>query len=505
MQPEEHPIRQEKILYPGRAWQYSHPDRLATNAWLFGMSPASVTECRVLELGCGAGQNLIPMAYVLPQARFLGIDVAAQPIEHGRDVITELGLTNIELRKLDIRSFTREFGEFDYIIAHGVYTWVPPDVRDAVLRTLGANLARQGVAYLNYNAKPGGHIRAIMRDMMRYRLRECADPETHIPEAVDLVRAIIDLQPDASPYKVFLKEELERIEGNPLHVLYHDELAEGHTSFYLHEVLEEASRHGLQYLCESRLADVHIGRLSNHIQNVLGQLGTSRLDREQYFDFLVCQNYRRTLLCRNEITLTPTFHPRRMQALKAASSTRPVSSPLELVEGVTARFCAPDNTVMETDDASAKHALLMLNESWPKAVAFDDLLRSVRERMKKGGDLTPVDEIAFANFLASTYAAGFVDLHMWEPDFSLSPGETPRASALARYEAASQRWVTGLRHNNVDIDDPVSVQVLRLLDGDHHRHSLLDNVNASTRGSTLTPDRLEAILVDFGRLYLLEA
>lgn len=469
------------------------------------MNPAPVSECRVLELGCGAGQNLIPMAYVLPQARFLGVELSARPVEQGRKVITELGLENVELRQLDIRSIDRELGEFDYIIAHGVYTWVPPIVREAVLRTFGTNLAPQGVAYMNYNALPGGHIRAIVRDMMRYRLREFAEPEAHIPESVRLARTLIGLQPEGSPYGALLNQELQRLEKNPPDVLYHDELVEDHGSVYLHEVLDEASTHGLQYLCESRLADVHTGRLSPEIQRAMGQLGTNRLNQEQYYDFLVCQEYRRTLLCRDEVTLTPNFHPQRMRALKVTSSTRPESSSLDLSEGVIARFFTPEDAVMETGDASVKTALAMLYERWPNALAFDDLLRGVSERMAKGGDTTPVDEGEFAMFLASTYAAGFVDLHTWEPGFSASPGEKPRASALARYEAASQSWVTGLRHNTVDLDDPMSIRVLRLLDGSRDRRSLLEKVNASTRDGTLKLDRLEAILSEFGRLCMLEA
>lgn len=505
MQPEESTTAQDKVFYPGRAWQYSHPDRLATNAWLFGMNPAPVGDCRVLELGCGAGQNLIPMAYVLPQARFLGVELSARPVEQGRNVIAELGIGNIELRQLDIRSIDRELGEFDYIIAHGVYTWVPPIVREAVLRTFGANLAPQGVAYMNYNALPGGHIRAIVRDMMRYRLREFAEPEAHIPESVQLVRTLIGLQPERSPYGALLRSELERLEKNPHGVLFHDELGDATGSVYLHEVLEEASKHGLQYLCESRLADVHTGRLSAEIQRTLAQLGTSRLNQEQYYDFLVCQEYRRTLLCRNEVTVKPDFHLERMRALKVTSNTRPQSSPLDLGAGATARFLTPDDAVMETGDACVKTSLVILHESWPKALAFDDLLRAVRDRLQKGGEAASVDEGEFAMFLASTYAAGFVDLHMWEPEFSASPGEKPRASALARYQAATQSWVTGLRHNTVDIDDPVSAEVLRRLDGSHDRRALLEKVNASSPSGTLSLERLEAMLVYFGRLCMLEA
>jgi len=505
MEAVEHPTLQDRVLYPGRAWQYSHPDRLATNAWLFGMDPAPVTESRVLELGCGAGQNLIPMAYALPNAQFLGVELAERPVEYGRRVISDLRLTNVDLRQLDIRSIGPELGEFDFIIAHGVYTWVSPEVRQDILRIFDAHLAPHGVAYLNYNALPGGYIRGIVRDMMLVGLRGFADPANHIPEAVRQVRSLIELQPETSPYGALLREELERLEQRPPDVLYHDDLAPENASVYLHEVLDAASEHGLQYLCESRLADVHIGKYPAAVQDTLGQLGVDRVSREQYFDFLVCRKYRRTLLCREGIPVAPTLRPERMRALRATSNTRPVSAPVNPAEGVAVRFRDPDNVAMEIGDAMVKSTLILLNEIWPKTVDFGDLLDQVRGQMERAGGRNSVDDQDFATSLASAYAAGFVDLHMWEPDFTRDPGETPRASALARYELASQDCVTGLRHNTIYMDDPLSSRILRLLDGSRDRGALMDEVNASTPDVILTPDRLDAILNRFAEFCLLEA
>ena len=499
MESEDHPTLQDRVFYPGRAWQYSHPDRLATNAWLFGMEPASVTECRVLELGCGAGQNLIPMAYVLPNAQFLGIELAARPVEYGRQIIADLGLANVELRQLDICSAGQGLGEFDFIIAHGVYTWVSREVREEVLRICSAHLAPHGVAYLNYNALPGGYIRGIVRDMMRVGLQKFADPAKHIPEAVRQVRSLIELQPETSPYGALLREELDRVEHRPPDVLYHDDLAPENASVYLHEVLDAAAGHGLQYLCESRLADVHVGKYPAAVQNVLHQLGGDRVNREQYLDFLVCRKYRRTLLCRAGLPVAPTFSAERMRALRVASNTRPVSAPVDPADGVVVRFRDPENTTMEIADAVVKSTLVLLNEIWPKTVEFGDLLRDARRRMERTGGRISIDEQDFAITLASAYAAGFVDLHTWEPEFARTPGDRPRASALARYERDSQDCVTGLRHNTIYMDDPLSSRILRLLDGSRDRSALMNEING------LTPDGLEGILDRFAGFCLLEA
>src|SRR5919197_3347157 len=123
----------DEVLYPNYVHAQSHPDRLATLATLFGMRSARVGRCRVLELACGDGGNLIPLALDLAGSEFVGIDLAARPVAKGRRMIAALGLKNIELRQLDLMSLPRTLGQFDYIMAHGLYSWVPPAVQDRIL------------------------------------------------------------------------------------------------------------------------------------------------------------------------------------------------------------------------------------------------------------------------------------------------------------------------------------------------------------------------------------
>ena len=110
-----------------------HPDRLAAVAELFGMTPAPVTNCRVLEIGCGSAGNLIPMAHRLPGSSFVGIDLAELPIEMGREVARDLELANLELTAMDLCAIGPQMGEFDYIVVHGLYSWIPDAVRDRLL------------------------------------------------------------------------------------------------------------------------------------------------------------------------------------------------------------------------------------------------------------------------------------------------------------------------------------------------------------------------------------
>src|ERR1035438_1147600 len=92
----------DQVLYRGFPYAQSHPGRLATLATLFGMQPAPVDRCRVLELGCGDGANLLPMAFQFPDSTFVGFDLAEKPIAMGREPIAALGLKNMRLEAADI-------------------------------------------------------------------------------------------------------------------------------------------------------------------------------------------------------------------------------------------------------------------------------------------------------------------------------------------------------------------------------------------------------------------
>src|SRR5579875_1534709 len=155
-------------------------------AALHGLSPAPIESCRVLEIGCSEGGNLIPMAYALPGATFTGFDLAAQPIARGQERIRHLGLQNIRLFQADLTSVASApdqggLGEFDYILAHGLYSWMQAPVRDRLLGLCAEHLAPQGIAFISYNALPGAPLRRIMRDAIQLR----PEPAPSLSEQID--------------------------------------------------------------------------------------------------------------------------------------------------------------------------------------------------------------------------------------------------------------------------------------------------------------------------------
>jgi SAM-dependent methyltransferase len=145
------PTTYDDVPYTSYPYVRTSPDRLCTLARFFGVPAPAPSRARVLELGCASGGNLLPMADALPEAQFVGIDLSARQIEDGRALAQEAGLENIELRHASILDVDASWGSFDYVICHGVYSWVPPDVQRHILAIGRDCLSEGGVAYISYN------------------------------------------------------------------------------------------------------------------------------------------------------------------------------------------------------------------------------------------------------------------------------------------------------------------------------------------------------------------
>jgi SAM-dependent methyltransferase len=162
----------DEIPYEGHALYLTYPDHLAALARLFEVSAPGVETCRVLELGCALGHNLIPTAVSLPSAHFNGIDLSARLAVLGQETIDSLGLATIELREQNILDLGQDLGVVDYILAHGVFSWVPDAVREKMLCICREFLPPNGLAFIRDNTYPGWHMHTVARDMMMYRTRK---------------------------------------------------------------------------------------------------------------------------------------------------------------------------------------------------------------------------------------------------------------------------------------------------------------------------------------------
>ena len=452
----------DEVLYPNAPFAQTHPDRLATLAILFGMDPSPIPRCRVLELGCGDGANLIPMAFENPAGQFLGIDAAAVAIRAGNREIASLGLANIRLEHLDIMDAGPELGTFDYVIAHGLYSWVPQPVRDKLLALAKATLAPHGVAFVSYNALPGGRIRQMFREMMLFHLGGARELDPRIRGAREIVQWFMACQAGLGESGL-LPAQVKSIMERRQERLYHDELGEVYDPVYFQEFLAHAARFGLQFLAEASYFDMQPGSLPDAIVAEIDRVaGGNRIVRDQYFDFMKCRMFRQTLLCHHTIVLPEAPLAARLPSLYAASSAKPVSVKPDLTSGVVEEFRGGRGAAVTTAHPLTKAVMLLLAEAWPQTLSVPDLLAAASSLAGE-----PAGPECLAHILLATYSAGVVELHAQPPRCVARVSQFPAASELARSQARRGRLITTTRHATVEVADEKVRALIALLDGKH--------------------------------------
>jgi SAM-dependent methyltransferase len=412
----------------------------------------------VLELGCGDGGNLIPMAVGLPGARLVGVDAAPGAIARGRATAHGLGLRNVTLEVGAIEALEPAPGSFDYVIAHGVYSWVPAPVRDRLLALCRSVLSPQGVAYVSYNALPGGRLREALGDMLRFHAGAVEPPAERVGHARALLRFLLTAWPEEHEFGAAMRRHAEGLLERRDETVFHDELAAVNEPCYFHEFAAHAGRHGLQYLAEADFFEMQTGAVSDDAAAELLRVDDP-IRREQYLDFVKGRMFRQTLLCREELALDRAPRPEALAGLAVAAPVVRASDEPDAAGRIT--FAGPSGSTLTTDHPVVIAALGRVGERWPAAVPVRELLP------------TDEDRAALCEALLRAYAANLVQLHVRPPALTTAISERPEASPLARHQARAGTLVTNLRHATVRIEDELGRRLVAQLDGTRDRAMLL--------------------------------
>ncbi|MFB3893407.1 MAG: methyltransferase regulatory domain-containing protein, partial [Phycisphaerae bacterium] len=508
----------DALPYDDRCFVATHPDRLATVATMHGLTPPAIESCRVLDLGCGVGMNIIGMACTLPGARFLGVDLSARQIEMGRSVAAELGLKNIEFSQGDIAKFDGGAGAFDYIISHGVYSWVPAEVQANILRICRRCLSPDGVAEVSYNTYPGWRGQGVVRDIMRHGARtrhgdqgggapaEPGAPAEHAEPAEQVRRAIALLGFVAAnaaetdgPYAQALRREADDLARQRPTYLFHEYLEEVNSPLYFEEFVRRAADEGLAYIAESWAVDGS-ERLTADGRAALDALGLEPIARQQCLDFLINRRFRQSLLCHAGRPVQARPQARAMRGLYLAAMLSPVAGQGQEQARAGEQYMTAAGTKVTTNMPALKAAIAILNEAYPAAVPYWELWKMIRQGLggvgvppARGTGILPVDNgaetaprrtggtfmppgkeaagagddadlDALAAPLLACFQGAVVVPHAYCPPMARRASERPVAYALARWQAARSPEVVNLWHKTIEIDD-VSRAVLAMLDG----------------------------------------
>jgi SAM-dependent methyltransferase len=441
-----------------------HPDRLATLGTLLGLDVAPIATCRVLEFACGDGSNLVPIAAMLPNATFVGFDFAARPVSRAQGMARDLELTNIRLLELDLRHLPADLGCFDYIIAHGLYSWVPPGVRIHLMPLIARHLAPNGVAFVSYNTLPGCHMRRVVWEMLKYHTRDIGDKPATVAAARALLNLVAMPVSDENARQQAMRAEVRNAAESSDAALAHDDLAEPNDAVYFHEFMADAGRAGLTFLAEARLSTMMGGGLAPQVRQALGRL--DRLAREQYLDFIHFRDFRESLLCHAHALSRFVVQPPRVLGLHALPS-------------LTVRRAAASKAPTPDPDADFGAITQLLLARWPHSVPVAELgrWRAQTAMTADGNEPRPTEQL-----VAELYAAGLVDLRTAPVGVAAAPGERPEAFAAARWLNREHEIIPSLYHEALRYQDPLGRKLLALLDGTRTREELIATLGGPFAG-----------------------
>lgn len=452
----------DAVEYPHAPITTADPDRIAVMGTLFGMQPVAPSRCRVLELGCGSGGNLIALADRHPDSTFFGVDLSPAAIAQGQRRIDALGLTNLRLEQMDVMDFPPAAGEFDYIVAHGLLSWVPPPVRDRVLAIAGRHLAQQGLAYVSYNAYPGCHLRAMWRDMMRFHSAQFDAPRDKIDQARRMLQLVAHGTGRDDAAHRLAQEESARLAETDDAVIFHDDLAPAWQPYYFHEFAALAARHDMQFVAEATYSDMLPTAIDGAAAQALRAMqGGDPLVFQQYLDFFKLRRFRRSLLCRAVLQLRRNVDPALMMRFHYSAPIDAVAPPQQpAASGALAYRNRHNDVTVTTRDPAAQAALRRLAEAWPASLPFVELAAGAS------------DAQALAATLHSYYAASFFNLHLEPRHAARRAGERPLVWRVARLEASLGHTIPHLHHGVIRVEDAATRSLLQAMDGTRSRDEL---------------------------------
>ena len=397
------------VHYDATSSLYTHPRNLAALALMSGHQPPPVEEARILELGCATGGNLTPIALSLPRSECVGIDPFESQIDKARQRAEDSQAHNVTYLPIGVSDVDQLSGTFDYIIAHGLFSWISDEHREDTLKLCRKLLSTQGIAYISYNTYPHWHMEQSTRSLLRWQHQHLtqksstADGKTRsdhelIQEARSLlsVFARYAINADSCSIRSIYQRSTDRIKHLPDWYIVHEYLLENNRAFYFDEWVKLAADFDLSYLGDAASnTELSFALMPMAVRHELQAIHHDTIGIQQGVDFLVSRGLRRSIICRQEVrsntqevSLTPWTDPLMRDSetfgqLFVASYYLLDSDMKGLNEKAIYRDVTSHKDQSFVSDNTSQNALLLLLSSvWPQQLSLRDLFEQAETLLK---------------------------------------------------------------------------------------------------------------------------
>ncbi len=489
----------DAVQYTSYPYAKTNPEYLKTIGSLFNMNAPDIKTARVLELGCAEGWNLIPHAARYPKASFVGIDLSKVQIDAGNVHIKSLGLKNIELKHFSITDIDEKFGKFDYIICHGVISWVPDFVQEKILEVSAKNLSENGIAYISYNTLPGWNMIRTIRDMMLYHAKNFTNPQEKVSQArllLDFVKE--SLVGQETPYANILRQEAQLLANQNDSYLMHEHLEDDNKQFYFNEFINNASKHGLQYLSDCSLSTMYLGNMSQTIVDKLKDLNDI-VRTEQYMDFITNRRFRTTLLCHNHIKLNRNLGNGDIKKFAMSINMLP-EKPLKEVDlnnNENLKFFLDNNkdSNIATTSPALKSVLYVLADHANYPLSFDQLVTKAGKNLK--GDMKAVIENDIIANAMNLVIKGYMNISLESYNKDKINLTKPKLSDLTIYQVTKTNcnWVANNLHSLIGIN-VLEKFAMQYMDGTKNKNQIIDCLLEDAKNGKITLNKEGAKIED---------
>ena len=478
----------DDIPYDHAPMMRSHPGRLAAQSVWRGLAAPDAGTARILEIGCASAGNLLPLAATLPEARLLGVDLSPVQIAAGEARRVRYGLTNIELRAASFEALGEVDGAFDFIICHGVYSWIPEPLRDALLRTIHERLAPEGLAMVSFNVLPGWRLFQIARDAMLLHARMTDDPARRAATTRELFRALAEQSPDTRTYGKFWRAEARHLASGGDAYIAHELFEESNAPVAFADFAAHAARHGLDYLGEAVVVANSEADLAPDGASTIRRLsGGDRLKRESYIDIFSGRTFREALLVRagRADALAPTPPESALRTLNFLPALD-----LRITDDGPGGFClAAGETEIAVDSLAGKPALLRLVERGPASSRLADLVL----------DGPSETALGVAEILRVAVEAGLVAISSQPVECASRLAERPKIWPLAAMDTETSDNTVTRRHSAFQFTS-LQRYLATLVDGTRTRDDLVEAAVALAQSGGITVGGPDGLVTDPSQL-----